>query len=201
MHKMYHYTCRQNIALIQKDGIKLGQSPLLGPPVVSMTVNGSPERLGLHFGAVLTEGIDPEFEAAKLRYPSLLSKNADGKGVIRMFNQMEMRIEVSIPEEFASNILTYEELFRRDAKIMIGQRLSDFPSEIQKFFWATPIHSADYPFSTAHLDKDQVTKEIIEIAVGLRTHRADDWRFSTEKILAEYITNIESCRSDGTYGI
>ncbi len=201
MYKMYHYTCRENILSIQKEGIRLGQSPLLGASVVSMTVNSCPKRLGLHSGTVLIEGIDPEFMAAQKNYPSLVAKTVDGKRMVKTFDQTEARIALIIPKEFMKHILTYDDLFKRDAKSLIGQSLSSLTKKQQKLLWAAPVHSADYPFSTSHLTNQQIDREIIEIAEGKRSHRADDWRFSVLQVPPEYISKIEYCGSDGTYGL
>lgn len=201
MLKMYHYTCLENIESIKANGIRRGKNPLHGQIVVSMTTNSCPKRLGLHSGTVLIEGTDPEFDIAEKNYPSLVSETEDKKRIIKMFDQTEVRIELAVPKTFSKHILTYDELFKRDAPSLIGKPLNKYTKKELKLFWAVAVHSADYPFATSHLSKEQADLEIAAIAKGKRSHRALEWRFSTVPIPPEFIQNIEFKQSDCSYAV
>ncbi|EJE3289483.1 TPA: hypothetical protein ACVOYQ_004592 [Vibrio alginolyticus] len=200
MVKMYHYTRRANLESIQKTGIQLGINPLRGAPVVSMTTNKCPKRLGLQTGAVLVEGIDADFEPASKAYPDFVFSTESGAREVRMFDQTEVRLEITVPDEAKKHILNYDQLFNRDAPALLPNgSLKKFSKKQIKFFWAIAVHSADYPFATDHVPNEVVDREIGEIASGKKTHRALEWRFSTVVIPPSYISKIEHRQEDGHY--
>jgi hypothetical protein len=203
MFKIYHYTTKVAVPLIQANGIKLGKSPFSEGDVVSMTANTCPKRVGLHNGVVLIEGVSPVFEQASKLYPSLVSELEDGTKIIKMFDQTEVRLEITIPAEAEKDILTYAELFKRDGPAMV-LRTSNVPfkklrKKQVKLVWAAPIHSADYPFGTDHIPDKQVDEEVKKIALGKKSHRALEWRFSTISIPPSYISKVDYRQNDGSY--
>ncbi|ENO0730376.1 hypothetical protein [Vibrio parahaemolyticus] len=203
MNKMYHFTRVDNLPSIQKEGIRLGKNPLSGPLVVSMTTNPCPKRLGLQTGLILEEDKDFDFVVAAQFYPTLVSKLADGRRVVRCVDQTEVRLEITIPHTKNNKVLTYGQLFNRDAKQFYAQAstmpYSKVSDEVKKFLWAIPIHSADYPFGTSHYLNERIDREVRELADGIRDHRASEWRFATMPISPSYITKIEYRQDDGSY--
>ncbi|HEK2896164.1 hypothetical protein [Proteus terrae] len=203
MNKMYHFTRVDNLPSIQKEGIRLGKNLLGGPLVVSMTTNPCSKGLGLQTGLILEEDKDFDFVAAAQSYPTLVSKLADGRRIVRCVDQTEVRLEITIPRAKNNKVLTYGQLFNRDAKQLYAtvskMPYSKISDKVKKLLWAIPIHSADYPFGTKHYLEERINREVQELVDGIRDHRASEWRFATIPISPSYITRIEYRQDDGSY--
>ncbi|GAB3517960.1 hypothetical protein [Photobacterium alginatilyticum] len=200
----YHFTRKDVLSNIIKEGIRLGKNPCQGNPVISLTTNTSPESLGLQVGAELIEGRDREFDVALEKYDELftiepwrLSTLSDGRRRIQMFDQTEVRLTVEIKNSDPGEILNFKQLYLRDLVPILLSEGCDRNS--MNLCIANLILSGDHPFGTDYLTDEKLRTEITGIIEGSRRHRADEWHFYTVPVKPSQIINVEYKQSDDSY--
>ncbi|PIB40369.1 hypothetical protein AOA59_28140 [Pseudomonas sp. 2822-15] len=193
----YHFTTASAAQNIMASSLKVGITPFSAMSkrqAVNLTNTPDPKGHGLLTGQTLKD-TDPEYRAVQALGVYTPVRNPDGYYTITVADQTEAMLVIDLNIS-SSKLISYDKLFEKDIKNML------YPGRDKKLYdqlSATAIHSADYPFSTAHISNAQQDQEIADIINKKRKHKAPTWFFHLVDIPAKKIVEVRLKQSDGSY--
>ena len=196
--RLYHFTQKKNINSILQHGIQVGLTPyqdLTDLKAVSLTSIADCNGHGLIKGDVLRQGTDPEYQIAAQHYPLGNRQLSDGQHEVAMFDQTEAMIEIEL-EPNSSKLLSHQQLFD---KLMTNHFMKGCSQDELNYWNAAVILSAEYPFGTEHISKQQLDRERYEIINGKRKHNAGSWYFYLGTVTPQNITQVSLKQSNNKY--
>ncbi|MCP1446423.1 hypothetical protein J3D54_005555 [Pseudomonas sp. GGS8] len=193
----YHFTTASSAHRIKASSLKVGKTPFSGMSkrlAISLTNTPDPKGHGLMTGQTLKDS-DPEYNLVLSL--GLYTPVLDPKGfyTITVADQTEAMLVIDLNTS-SSKLISYDKLFEQDIKNNAYPGLS---KGLYERLSAAAIHSADYPFSTAHITTAQQDQEILDIINKKRTHKASTWFFYLSDIQPKNIVRILFKQSDGSY--